>query len=254
MFSTQLIIFFSRIESAERHRIRTEAVTKIKRQYYRYRIRKLVKSRQLKRFIIMNMADEKRWNYSSRDLIDANRKMNRAKKAAFDEAFVAACEDTKARIVKLRTPWIMEDISDQIRDWFREMYEAGGEFDKFPPAIKGGTILVIRGETNTAWEFAEFIKKRNELAEKTAEERKKVKFRYVTNYSIYYLIGFQIADEEKKKKAAAKEVKKQEKLKLKKMAEDKKKLAEKEGKQWEFTEKDFITPNFSNISYQLLLA
>lgn len=122
------------------------------------------------------MADERQYDFSERNLTEINREMNRAKKSSFDAAFVAACEDTKARIVKLRSPWIMEDISDHIRYWFREMYDAGGEFDKFPPALKGGTILVMRGETASPWEFAEVIKKRKEMAAKSAEERKKVLF------------------------------------------------------------------------------
>lgn len=120
------------------------------------------------------MADERRWDYTERELIDAQRKSTKMRKVAFDTAFREACEDTKSRIVKVRSPWIMEDISDHIRFWFREMYEAGGEMDKFPPVAKGGTIMVLNGLTPSPWEFAEFIKQRTALAGMTAEQRKKV--------------------------------------------------------------------------------
>lgn len=54
--------------------------------------------------------------------IQAMREKRRKKKKEFDKAFIQACEDDKARILRLRTPYIMEDITDHMRFWFREMY------------------------------------------------------------------------------------------------------------------------------------
>lgn len=120
------------------------------------------------------MADERRWDFSERELNEAQRKTSKLRKEAFDIAFQKACEDTKARIVKVRSPWIMEDISDHIRAWFRQMYDAGEEMDKFPPAAKGGTIMVLNGLTPSPWEFVEFLKQRELLANMSADQRKKV--------------------------------------------------------------------------------
>lgn len=123
----------------------------------------------------LGITDTRRWDFSERDRTQAVRESNRAKKKAFDEAFVQACLDVKARIVKVHSEWIVEDISDHIRNWFREMYDISGEFDKYPPALKGGTILVLRGETMSPIEFAVFVRRRNELAAMSAAERKKVR-------------------------------------------------------------------------------
>lgn len=120
------------------------------------------------------MADERRWDHRDREKNEAQRKAVSMRKEAFDEAFRKAVEDTKARIVRVRSPWIMEDISDHIRYWFREMYDVGGEMDKFPPAAKGGTIMVLNGLTPTTSEFVEIIKERIKLAKMSKEERKKV--------------------------------------------------------------------------------
>lgn len=54
--------------------------------------------------------------------IQAMRDKRRNKKKEFDKAFIQACDDDKARILRLRTPYIMEDITDHMRFWFREMY------------------------------------------------------------------------------------------------------------------------------------
>lgn len=45
----------------------------------------------------------------------------RAKKEEYDEAFLQLIEDEEARILRVRSPWIMEDISDEIRFWFRTL-------------------------------------------------------------------------------------------------------------------------------------
>lgn len=156
-----------------------EAAIKIQRFYLRYRLKRLVRLRQLKRLQRIGMADERRWDFREREETNANRELNRNKKDSFDEAFQNACQDTKARIVRLQGPWIMEDITDHIRNWFREMYTAGDDLDKYPPAKKGGTILVIRGVTMTPWEFAEAVIERNKLAAMKPEERKKVRSVFV---------------------------------------------------------------------------
>lgn len=51
-------------------------------------------------------------------------------------------------------------------------YYAAGEFDTYPPEVKGGSILIIRGETKTPSEFADFIAKRRKMS---PEQIKKVR-------------------------------------------------------------------------------
>jgi hypothetical protein len=61
----------------------------------------------------------------------------------------------------------MEDISDHIREWFREFYVGAKDFHRYPEEFEGGTILMVRGETQTVEEF--LIEKK-----KTAEQRAEV--------------------------------------------------------------------------------
>lgn len=71
----------------------------------------------------LGMLELRRIDHSAEyEEIQAMREKRRSKKKEFDKAFLKACEDDKARILRLRTPYIMEDVTDHIRFWFREMY------------------------------------------------------------------------------------------------------------------------------------
>lgn len=105
-------------------------------------------------------------------------------------------------------------------------YDVAGELDVYPSEIKGGTILVIKGETLSPEDFLDYITRRDR---ETPADRKKA------------------AAEKKAKKAAEKsrklKLKRQKKLEL-----QEKKLRElKEGKTWDFSEPEFITTNFCNF-------
>lgn len=192
----------------------------------------------------LGITDTRRWDFSERDRTQMVREANRAKKKAFDDAFVQACLDVKARIVKVHSEWIVEDISDHIRNWFREMYDISGEFDKYPPALKGGTILVLRGETMSPVEFGVFVRRRNEMGAMSPAERKKVRIYY--HIGIYYhFYSKQIADDEKKEKAKEKAKKKAARLELAQLKAEKKLQQAKDGfKTWDFNEPEFVTKNF----------
>lgn len=59
---------------------------------------------------------------------------------------------------------------------FLTRYYAAGEFDTYPPEVKGGSILILRGETKTPSEFADFIRKRQKM---TPEQIKKVSYKFL---------------------------------------------------------------------------
>lgn len=234
--SSVLRALADQLAADERRRRRNEAATRIQRCFLRWRIRRLARRTRFERYVRIGMADRRRWDFRERDAMDEARRRNALKKAAYDEAFRLAVEDTRARIVQFRAPWIVEDISDHIRAWFLEMWLASEEkeFDVYPPAAKGGTILVLRGETASPWEFVEQLKRREELAAMKPEQRKK------------------IADDEKKKKAAEKKALLDEKRKRAQAKADKKALQAKTGKQWEFNEEEFITKPFLGLDAQMV--
>lgn len=67
------------------------------------------------------MIEGKKPNRDFDKQIREERKANSRRKEKFVRNLEKATQDEKARILKLKTPWIMEDVTDQIRYWFREM-------------------------------------------------------------------------------------------------------------------------------------
>lgn len=150
------------------------AATKIQFAWRRFQLKRKIREKYLKKLQFFGMIDERKYDFTIEKNLQELRERRRAKKFAFDEAFVKAIEDEKARILKVRTPWIMEDISDHIREWFREFYYKVQDFDRYPEEFEGGTILVVKGETMDPEEFkvrqAEMEAEKN----KTPDQKAKV--------------------------------------------------------------------------------
>lgn len=108
-------------EQEVRRKLRHEAAIKIQRSWHRYCIRQSVKARTLKQKITLGMVDNYKVNRVEMERIEAQREAKRSRKPQFDEQFIKACQDEKARILKFKGEWIMEDISDHIRSWFWQM-------------------------------------------------------------------------------------------------------------------------------------
>lgn len=47
----------------------------------------------------------------------------------------------------------MEDITDEIHEWFVIWYDTLGHYDAFPAAELGGSVLIATGETSTPEEY-----------------------------------------------------------------------------------------------------
>lgn len=182
----------------------------IQKAWFRYKLKQKITQEKLKKLLVFGMADERKYDFSSENKIKESKEKRRARKASFDTAFIQAVEEEKARILKVKSPWLMEDISDQVREWFREFYYSVKGFDRYPEVFEGGTILVIRGDTMDPEEFkvkqAQMAAEKGRTPEQKAKEKEKIK-----------------AEKEK-----AKEKKRQEKLK-KKQEMKRRKALEKQG-------------------------
>lgn len=55
--------------------------------------------------------------------------------------------------MKIRGPGLMEDITDEIHEWFVVWYNALGHYDVFPAADFGGSVLIVTGQTLTPQEY-----------------------------------------------------------------------------------------------------
>lgn len=62
----------------------------------------------------------------------------------------------------------MEDITDEIREWFIIWYNTVGHYDVFPAKDFGGSVLIVTGQTLTPQEYlVEKLKKEKEVRAKS---------------------------------------------------------------------------------------
>ena len=80
--------------------------------------------------------------------------------------YVKANVEEKDRVVRVIGPGLMEDIEDEVREWFYQWYVRARNFDKYPDEEKGGTVLVVRGETFTPEEWIDEVEKKRREKEK----------------------------------------------------------------------------------------
>ncbi|KAM7356701.1 dynein regulatory complex protein 11 [Cochliomyia hominivorax] len=125
---------------------------------------------------------------------------NDLKQKEFDKIYFELMATEYTRLLEEHKPQIMEDISDQIRSWFKEFYDATGDFHPFPDATNSGTIQMLLDETMDLDEFRQY--KMNEALSK--EEKKN-------------LMEKQKLQEKKEKEKMKKEMQK-EKLRQQKMS------------------------------------
>ncbi|XP_055528319.1 dynein regulatory complex protein 11 [Wyeomyia smithii] len=209
--------------------IRLRAARKTQRYFRNYQHRKQLKRQRYQRLLFLGMIDEMTAGPDLDSRIKRANDERRSRKLEFDETFLQALEDEKARILQQRGPWIMEDISDHIRAWFREFYDFAHAFDRYPEEWEGGTLLVIKGETMTPDEYLEAERKKALQKRKTADQKKKE------------------AEAKKKAKEREKEKKKEEMERIKELRREEKEREKKEGKTYDFSKLEFATNVYLSI-------
>ncbi|XP_037722053.1 dynein regulatory complex protein 11 [Drosophila subpulchrella] len=154
------------------NRKRNIAACKIQSWWRGYRTRKIVTIR--KRFKeelygMKKIRKLKRPNQNANAIMEMYK--NEMLKRKLDEDFINLINDERTRLLQVRSPWMMEDISDHIRDWFKEFYEKTGNFHPYPDPVKKGTVLVVIDETMTPMEFQQSLGKKP----LTKAEKKKIR-------------------------------------------------------------------------------
>ncbi|XP_028127821.2 dynein regulatory complex protein 11-like [Diabrotica virgifera virgifera] len=184
-------------------KVEMEASTKIQSAWRGFASRKRDKFSESQRRFLIGMYEPVYRSLEYKETFEANLEKRREYRDQRIREYIQAIDSEQARILRVVAPGLMEDIGDEIREWFRVWYKEVKQFDQIPPEDKGGTILVVRGETMTPKEFLDEVeRKRREKVKAGGEKAKKEKER---------------REREKLKKA--------EKEKKKKELEQKKKIA-----------------------------
>ncbi|CAH1159710.1 unnamed protein product [Phaedon cochleariae] len=205
------------LQAAENTEDLTAPLIKIQSLWRGFSARELMKAKEIERRLLIGMYEPPWKSKIEKETFERNLEKRREYRDQRIKEYIDSIDKEKARILRVVAPGLMEDIGDEIREWFHVWYREAKLFDKYPPEEKGGTILVVRGETMTPKEYLdEYERKRKEKmkaggADKLKEKEKKEKLKK--------------QEEERKKKEAEKK---------KKEAAAKAKKKKKKGGEYEF--------------------
>ncbi|XP_051153442.1 IQ and AAA domain-containing protein 1-like isoform X2 [Leptopilina boulardi] len=155
------------------------ATITIQKAWRSYLVRKSLKKKMNRLETLLGMTIP---SWKSHDDVFNQDEKNFQQRLALQPLAVEKIEKTvaneKNKLWKIRGPGLMEDITDEIREWFLLWYGELGYFDVYPNAEAGGSILMATGQTQTPEEYAKKImeKKKNKAQmekEKTTREKKK---------------------------------------------------------------------------------
>lgn len=93
---------------------------------------------------------------SAKEQLEKVKEARRNFRQAYYEKWLAQSIKEKSRILRLKEGDVMDDISDEIRQWFTEWFGRVCVFDEFPYAEEGGSILIVTGETFSIDEYIEW--------------------------------------------------------------------------------------------------
>ncbi|XP_024877516.1 IQ and AAA domain-containing protein 1-like isoform X1 [Temnothorax curvispinosus] len=136
----------------DRIRYIKSAVT-IQRAWRRYASRKAMRKRIARLEDALGMTIPSWQCRKTRTKDDDNFQRRRALMPVFDAHTKKAISDERTRLLKVRGPGLMEDITDEIHEWFVVWYNALGHYDVFPAADFGGSVLIVTGQTSTPQEY-----------------------------------------------------------------------------------------------------
>lgn len=186
----------------------------IQRYWRGHCARELVKRKELERRYLIRMIEPSWKSNEEFEKLERNLQKRRDLRDQRIKEYIEAVLNERTRVFRVIGPRLMEDIGDEIREWFYQWYTQVKNFDKYPTVEKGGTVLVVRGETLTPKEWIdEYNRKKRQKFKNQGRDKEKIK-----------------AEKEKQKKLIAELKKKaKEKLKKEKLRKKKKKL-----KPWDF--------------------
>ncbi|XP_046808844.1 IQ and AAA domain-containing protein 1-like isoform X2 [Lucilia cuprina] len=176
------------------------SASKIQIAWKNYKAKKILKMNQNIKLFLYGMRKGKKLNspeecnYNAIKLYQKELQQN-----VLYKKYVQLITDERTRLLQVYKPQIMEDISDHIREWFKEFYENTSDFHPYPEALKSGTILALIDETMTLEEFKEYQKQQGFSKEEKKNLREKLKLQ-------------KQKEKEKLKKDKLKEMKRQKKM------------------------------------------
>ncbi|CAG9794542.1 unnamed protein product [Diatraea saccharalis] len=67
-------------------------------------------------------------------------------RSRLNKIFMEELKKERIRLIVFKKEDQIDDITEEIREWFKEWYYGYGFFPEFPYDLEGGTLIVVRGD------------------------------------------------------------------------------------------------------------
>ncbi|XP_026734641.1 IQ and AAA domain-containing protein 1-like [Trichoplusia ni] len=125
----------------------------IQRTYRELMKLKREKVREIKRDVLLGIIpDPFRTSTSYREATNKVYDRRRNTRFKIKQTYLKELERENTRLIVFKKGEQIDDITDEIREWFKEWYYGYGFFPEYPYDIEGGTIMVVRGDYPTVEE------------------------------------------------------------------------------------------------------
>lgn len=154
---------------------RTNAAVVLQKHWRGRLVRRALNKREIERRLLIGMTNPSWKSTKILDDYEKHREERRAFRYKQLRDYVQANIDEKVRLLRVVGPRLLEDISEEIRQWFYRWYTEIKNFDKYPDETVGGTILVVRDETWTPQEWLDEVERIRRLKERGIDPVKEAK-------------------------------------------------------------------------------
>ncbi|XP_048509984.1 IQ and AAA domain-containing protein 1-like [Athalia rosae] len=156
-------------------RTKLKAVITIQKWWRSYATRLHLKDRMCRLESLLGMSIPSWKSHETFDTDAENFQLKQLRQPEYAAATAKAISEENVRVHQIRGPGLMEDITDEIREWFLLWYNELGLFDAFPLAQAGGSVLIATGQTRTPEEFHHDQVQKSEEAKKSKGQNNKGK-------------------------------------------------------------------------------
>ncbi|XP_063392294.1 IQ and AAA domain-containing protein 1-like [Cydia fagiglandana] len=164
--------------------LRTAAATLVQRVYRRFMEIKRQRMRDYRRDILLGIIPDPWREGRGHDLKEESKKIYSLRRRTNErtrQKYMEELDRENTRLIWLKRDLQIEDITEHIREWFKEWFYGYGFFPIYPYDAEGGTILVISEQYITVEEKQEADEKlrlatKGKTKEMLREEKKRAKF------------------------------------------------------------------------------
>nr|CAD7593525.1 unnamed protein product [Timema genevievae] len=152
-----------------------EAAVKIQALWRGHSVRRKLERRKTEQYLAVGLYYPSYIPTEQREKSLAIREYRHTVQKDYQREFEENEQKEKLRYLKVWGPWVMDDMKDEIREWFVEWYHKTGVFPQYPTEEQGGSLALIEGRVITPQHYLEQQIELERIKRLPKETRDKIK-------------------------------------------------------------------------------